>query len=577
VALDRFIDYTAESGMTWIALALLVALVLGASGPLGTYMYRVFEGQRTWLSPLLIPVEHVVYRCCRVDPKQEMTWKGYAFAILASALASTATLYALLRIQAWLPLNPQHFPNLSPDVAFNTAVSFMTTTDWQTYAGENAMSQLSQMCGLAWQNFVAGAAGLAAAIALFRGFSRAEISSLGNFWVDVTRALLHVLLPISIVGAVVLIACGVPDNFNAYTSARGLEGYTQLIPQGPIASQVIIKMLGGNGGGYTAAGAANPLENPSALSDFIQLLAMLIVPAGLIITFGRYVRQPRHGWTLLLAMTILIVLCFTGVWNSERAGNPNIAHLGLPAQSMEGKETRFGWAGSALSASVADGTTTGASNATFDSLTPMAGLVATIEMQLGEINYGGVGGGVTAIVMFAVLTVFICGLMVGRTPEYLGKRIERREITFVMLATISHPLVILIPAAIGAVLPAGLAALGNIGPHGFTEILYAFSSTAASNGSAFAGLSPTLFYNLSTAVVMFGGRFLSIIPALALAGAFVTRKANDHSSGQMSTSGVVFGGLVVAVILIVGALTFVPADALGPLADHLAMQRGTLY
>jgi K+-transporting ATPase ATPase A chain len=563
--------------MTWIALALLIAFVLGASGPLGTYMYRVFEGQRTWLSPLLVPLEHVVYRCCRVDPDREMTWKAYAFAILASALASTLTLYALLRAQAWLPLNPQHFPNLSPDVAFNTAISFMTTTDWQTYSGESAMSQLSQMCGLAWQNFVAGAAGLAAAVALFRGFSRAETSLLGNFWVDVTRALLYVLLPISVAGTIASIACGVPDNFNAYTAARGLEGYTQLIPQGPIASQVIIKMLGGNGGGYTAAGAANPLENPSALSDFIQLFVMLIVPGGLIITFSRYVRHPRHGWTLLLSTTVLIVACFAGVWSSERAGNPNLAHLGLPAQSMEGKETRFGWGGSAFSASVADGTTTGASNATFDSLTPMAGLVATTEMQLGEINYGGVGGGVTAIIMFAVLTVFICGLMIGRTPEYFGKRIEQREIAFVMLATISHPLIILIPAAIAIVLPAGLAALGNTGPHGFTEILYAFSSTAASNGSAFAGLSSTLFYNLSTAVVMFAGRFLSIIPALALAGAFASRKTNDRAIGQMSTSGALFGGLVIAVILVVGALTFVPADALGPLADHLAMRRGTLY
>lgn len=563
--------------MVWIEAGLLIALVLTASGPLGSYMHRVFEGGRTWLSPVMAPAERCVYRLCLVDPQREMTWMGYAFAILASALAGTAALYAILSTQQWLPLNRQHFPNLSPDVAFNTAISFMTTTDWQTYAGENAMSQLAQMAGLAWQNFVAGGVGLAAAIALFRGFARQESSRVGNFWVDLTRALLYVLVPIAVVGAIVLIACGVPQNFNPYTTARGLEGAAQLIPQGPIASQVIIKILGGNGGGYTAAGAANPLENPNALADFVQLFTMLIVPAALIITFGRYVRNMRHAWTLLLAMTALIVICLACVWGSERAGNPNLAHLGLPVQNMEGKETRFGWAGSAFSASIADGTTTGAGNSMFDSLTPLAGMASMIEMQLGEVDYGGVGGGVSGIILFAVLTVFLCGLMIGRTPEYLGKRIEQREIAFVMLATVAHPLVILIPAGIAAVLPAGLATLGNSGPHGFTEILYAFSSTAASNGSAFAGLGPNLFYNLTTSAVMFGGRFLSIIPALALAGALAARRTNDRALGQMTTSGAFFGGLLVAVVLVVGALTFIPADALGPLADQLAMQHGAPF
>jgi potassium-transporting ATPase potassium-binding subunit len=551
--------------MSWIGLGLLVALVLAASRPLGDYMFRVFEGNGHPLA-ILAPAERFVYRFCLIDSTCEMSWMSYGFAILASALASTIALFALLSTQQWLPLNPQHFPNLAPDVAFNTAVSFMTTTDWQAYAGENTMSQLSQMAGLAWQNFIAGGVGLAAAIALFRGFARTQTSRLGNFWVDLTRALLYVLLPISIAGAIALLACGVPQNFHAYSSARGLEGAAQLIPQGPIASQVVIKILGGNGGGYTAAGAANPLENPSALSDFIQLFLMLLVPAGLIVTFGYYVRRPRHGWTLLLAMTALIVVCFACVWSSERA-----------AQSMEGKEVRFGWSGSALSASVADGTTTGASNATFDSLTPLAGLAAMIEMQLGELNYGGVGGGVTGIIFFAVLTVFICGLMVGRTPEYLGKRIEQREISLVMLATIAHPLIILIPAATAAVIPAGLATLGNPGPHGLSEILYAFSSTAASNGSAFAGLGANLFYNLTTGAVMFGGRFLTIIPALALAGALAARKTNDQGLGQMSTSGPFFGGLVIVVVLVVGALTFIPADALGPLADQLALQRHMFF
>lgn len=563
--------------MVCIEAALLVALVLALSPPLGTYMYRVFEGQRTWLSPALAPIERAAYRCCGVDPEREMTWKSYAFAILSSAAASTVAVYALLRCQEWLPLNPQHFANLTPDVAFNTAISFMTTTDWQTYSGENAMSQFSQMAALAWQNFVAGGVGLAAAIALFRGFARQETTTVGNFWADLTRSLLYVLLPISVMGALALIACGVPQAFGAYTTAHGLEGAGQIIPRGPIASQVAIKILGGNGGGYTAAGAANPLENPNALSDFIQLLLMLIVPAALVVTFGRYVRNMRHAWTLLLSMTALVIVCLGCVWGAEHAGNPNFAHLGLPAQSMEGKETRFGWAGSAFSASIADGTTTGAANTTFDSLMPLSGLASMIEMQLGEINYGGVGGGAMGVIFFAVLTVFICGLMVGRTPEYLGKRIEQREISFVMLATIAHPLVILVPAAAAAVIRAGLSALGNAGPHGFTEILYAFSSTAASNGSAFAGLSVNLFYSFTTSAVMFGGRFLTIIPALALAGALAARKTNDRVSGQMSTSGAFFGGLVVAVILVVGALTFIPADALGPLADHLAMQRGTLY
>lgn len=563
--------------MVVIEAVVLIALVLGASIPLGNYMHRVFEGERTWLSAPMAPVEGFIYRFCRVRPDREMTWKAYAFAVLASAAASTGAVSILLQCQAWLPLNPQHFQNLSPDVAFNTAISFITTTDWQTYSGENAISQLSQMAGLAWQNFVAGAVGLAAAIALFRAFARQKTSLVGNFWVDLTRSLLYVLLPISVVGALAFVACGVPQSFGTYASVHGLEGAEQLIPRGPIASQVVIKILGGNGGGYTAAGGANPLENPSAFSDFMQVFLMLIVPAALILTFGRYVKNMRHAWTLLFAMTALIVICLACVWSAERAGNPNLTHLALPAQGMEGKETRFGWSGSAFSASISDGTTTGAANTTFDSLTPLAGLVAMIEMQLGEINYGGVGGGATGIIFFAVLTVFICGLMVGRTPEYLGKRIEHREIAFVMLATIAHPMIILVPAGIAAVLPAGLSALGNDGPHGFTEMLYAFSSTAASNGSAFAGLSASLFYNLTTSAVMFGGRFLTIVPALALAGALAARKTNDRVSGQMSTSGAFFGGLLIAVILVVGALTFIPADALGPLADHLAMQHGTLY
>lgn len=563
--------------MVWIEAGLLIILVLAASGPVASYMYRVFEGEQTFVSPFLAPVERAVYWFCRIDAGTEMSWKTYACAILASALASTATLYALLSTQQWLPLNPLHVSNLRPDVALNTAISFMTTTDWQTYAGENSMSQLAQMAGLAWQNFVAGAVGLAAALALFRGFTRQEASHVGNFWVDLTRSLLYVLLPMSIAGAVILIACGVPQSFNPYTAAKGLEGAAQLIPQGPIASQVMIKILGGNGGGYTAAGAANPLENPTAISDFVQLFAMLIVPAALILTFGKYVRNMHHAWTLLLTMTALIVVCLACVWGSERAGNPNLAHLDLPAQSMEGKETRFGWDGSAFSASIADGTTTGAANATFDSLEPLAGLASMIEMQLGELNYGGVGGGITGVIFFAVLTVFICGLMVGRTPEYLGKRIEQREITFVMLATIAHPLIILVPAGIAAVLGARLVALGNSGPHGYTEILYAFSSTAASNGSAFAGLGPNVFLNLMTTAVMFGGRFLTIIPALALAGALAARKTNDRTAGQMSTNGAFFGSLLIAIVLIVGALTFMPADALGPLADQLALQRGPLF
>jgi K+-transporting ATPase ATPase A chain len=561
----------------WLQAALIFALVCALVKPVGAYMARVFEGERVFLTPVVGPLERVVYRACRVDAQHEMGWKGYAFALIAFSLVSFVYLYALLRLQAFLPLNPQGFGNLAPDLAWNTAISFMTNTNWQFYSGESTLSSLSQTAGLAWHNFVSAATGIAIGIALIRALARRRMSTIGNFWVDLTRANLYVLLPLCIVGALVLLWQGVPQSFDAYPTATTIEGAAQTLPQGPMASQEIIKELGTNGGGFVNANSASPWENPTGLSNLIELVCMFLLGAALTYTFGRYVKDQRQGWVLFAAMTTLFAGGFLVVYWAEAAGNPAIHALGVMGANMEGKETRFGIAASALFATMTTDTSCGAVNAMHDSFTALGGLVPMFDMQLGEVVFGGAGSGFYGIIAFAVLTVFIAGLMVGRTPEYLGKKIERREVQLAILAALIVPVFALVPAAIASVLPAGLATLSNAGPHGFSEILYAYTSMANNNGSAFAGLGGNLWWNVSGGVVMLFGRIAIMIPMLALAGSLVRKQAVATTAGTFRTTSPTFVVLLIGVIVIVGALTFFPADALGPVVEHLLNQQGTLY
>jgi len=553
------------------------ALLLLAVKPLGGFIDDVFAGRRTLLTPVLAPLERLVYRACRVDPDREMSWQSYTFALLAVTVASVAFLYAVLRLQAFLPLNPQGFPSLAPDLAWNTAVSFATTTDWQFYSGENTMSYFSQMVALAWQNFVAAGVGLAVAIAFARGLARQKSGSIGNFWADLTRGILYVLLPLSFAFSLVFVAQGIPQNFHAYRNVATLDGATQAITGGPMASQESIKLLGGNGGGFVGANSSSPNENPTAFANLLELLAMFLIPAALTHTFGRIVRDSRQGWMLFWVMSALFVAGTLAATYAETAGNPVVRHLGVAGGNFEGKEVRFGVAGSGLSLAVATDSTTGAGNFTYDSLTPLGGLVALVNMQLGEVAFGGVGSGLFGMLAFVIITVFVAGLLVGRTPEYLGNKIERREITLAMLTLLVFPLSILAPAAAAALAPTGLAALGNAGPHGLSEILYAFSSSAASNGSAMAGLGASTFYDVALGTTMLVARFGAIVPTLALAGAFAAKPRNDATKGTMRTDTAFFGVLLVAVVAIVGALTFLPADALGPLVEHLLLRKGATF
>ena len=561
----------------WLQAALVFALVCVLVKPVGAYMARVFEGERVWLTPVAGPVERAVYRLARIRPEREMSWRGYAFAVIAFSLVSFAYLYALLRLQAFLPLNPQGFGNLAPDLAWNTAVSFMTNTNWQFYSGESTMSYLSQMAGLAWHNFVSAGAGIAICIALMRALARRKTSTIGNFWVDLTRACLYVLLPISFAGALLLLWQGVPQNFDAYPTATTLEGAKQSIPQGPMASQEIIKELGTNGGGFVNANSAAPWENPTGLSNLIELVAIFMLGAALTYTFGRYVKDQRQGWALFAAMTVLFAAGFTVAYAAEAAGNPAVHALGVLGGNLEGKETRFGVAASALFATMTTDTSCGAVNAMHDSFTALGGLVPLFNMQMGEVVFGGVGSGFYGIISYAILTVFIAGLMVGRTPEYLGKKIERKEVQLAMLAALVVPVFALLPAGIASVLPAGLSTLGNAGPHGFSEILYAFSSTVNNNGSAFAGLSGNAFWNVSTGVVMLFGRLAIMIPVLALAGSLVRKQSVASTAGTFRTTSPVFVALLIGVIVIVGALTFFPADALGPVVEQLLGAQGKVF
>jgi potassium-transporting ATPase potassium-binding subunit len=561
----------------WLQAIVFFLIILALTKPLGSYMARVFQGERTWLSPVLVPVERLIYRICGVREDEEMTWYAYALSMLAFSLIGLAYLYVLLRTQKWLPFNPAHIDNMTPDLAWNTAISFTTNTNWQFYSGETAMSYLSQMAGLAWHNFVSAAVGIAIAVAVVRGLVRTNIKTLGNFWVDLTRCSLYVLLPISIVIGLFLVSQGMPQNFHAYQSVKSIEGFAQTITGGPMASQEVIKELGTNGGGFVNANSASPNENPNPLTNLVELLLIFSLGASLTYMYGKMVKDTRQGWAIFTAMAILFFAGFTVAYWAEAAGNPMVHHLGAIGGNMEGKDCRFGVSASALFATVTTDTSCGAVNSMHDSFTALGGLIPLVDMQLGEIVFGGVGSGLYGMIVFVVLTVFIAGLMVGRTPEYLGKKIERREVQFAILAALVTPVLCLVPTAIAAVLPAGLATLNNGGPHGFSEILYAFTSTNANNGSAFAGLGPNLFYNLLTGVNMMFGRFAVAVPALALAGALAGKKAVPESAGTFTTHSGIFVALLIGVIVIVGALTFLPADSLGPIVEHLLMLQGKTF
>jgi len=556
---------------------LFFALVLACVKPLGIYMARVFERERTFLDPILVPVERLIYRLGGVHPDREQHWTTYTAAMLLFNVAGLLVLYFIQRVQHLLPLNPQALPAISEDSSFNTAVSFTSNTNWQSYVPESTMSYLTQMAGLTFHNFVSAATGIALAIALVRGFARAETKTIGNFWVDLVRCTLWILLPICVLLTPVLVWQGVPQNLNPYTTAKTVEGADQTIAQGPVASQEIIKELGTNGGGFFNANSAHPYENPTPLTDLLEMVSIFAISAALTYTFGRMVRDQRQGWALFAAMAVLFFAGVSVAYWAEASGNPAFAKLGIdPAGgNMEGKEVRFGLANSALWATVTTDTSCGAVNSMHDSFTPLGGMIPMINMQLGEVVFGGVGSGLYGMLLFAVLSVFIAGLMVGRTPEYLGKKIEAKEVTMAVLAILVVEGSILGFTALASVTPAGLAGPLNKGPHGFSEILYAYSEGAGNNGSAFAGISAnTVFYNLTIGLDMLFGRFLMIIPTIAIAGSLVKKKLVPASSGTFPTTGALFVALVVGVILIVGGLTFFPALALGPIVDHLYMVTG---
>ncbi len=561
----------------WLQAVVFFLIVLALTKPIGLYMVRVFEGGRTWFSPVLRPIETVIYRLGGVREDEEMTWYAYALSMLAFSVIGLAYLYILLRTQKWLPLNPQHFDNMAPDLAFNTAISFVTNTNWQFYSGESAMSYLSQMAGLAWHNFVSAATGIAIAVAVVRGVVRTTVKTLGNFWVDLVRCSLYILLPASIVIGLFFVWQGMPQNFHAYQDVKSLEGFSQSITGGPMASQEIIKELGTNGGGFVNANSSSPNENPNPLTNLVELVLIFSLGAGLTYMYGKMAKDTRQGWAIFSAMAIIFFVGFTTAYWAEAAGNPLVHQLGVAGGNMEGKECRFGVSASALFATVTTDTSCGAVNAWHDSFMPLGGLVPLVNMQLGEIIFGGVGSGLYGMIVFVVLTVFIAGLMVGRTPEFLGKKIERREVQFAILAALVTPVLCLVPTAIAAVIPAGLATLNNAGPHGFSEILYAFTSTNANNGSAFGGLGPNVFYNLTTGVNMMFGRFAVAIPALALAGALAGKKAVPEGPGTFTTHSPIFVALLIGVIVIVGALTFLPADGLGPIVEHLLLLQGKTF
>ncbi len=598
----------------WAQILVYSLLLLAVTKPLGSYMARVFAGERTFLSPVLGPVERLLYRLFGVDEQEEMRWTTYALAMLAFSLVAMLFTYALLRLLGLLPFNPMGFSTgsapsfataMTPDLAFNTSASFTTNTNWQAYGGEGTISYLSQMLALAFHNRVSAAVGMACALALIRGFARRSATGVGNFWADLTRTTLYVLLPICFVYALFLVSQGAIQNLAHYTTAATLEGAEQTIAQGPVASQEVIKMLGINGGGFFNANSAHPFENPTPLTNFVQMFSIFLIPAGLVYTFGKMVGDTRQGWAIWAAMYVLF---FTGVltaYGFESAGNPNLARQGAELSTAqlgdlggnkEGKEVRFGLANSALFATITTDASCGAVNSMHDSFTPLGGLVPLLNIQLGELIFSGVGAGLYGMVVFVVLTVFIAGLMVGRTPEYVGKKIEQKEVKMAMLYVLAAAASILVFTAIGSVLDlpekSALNRVGvsetyygptykninNSGPHGLSEILYAYSSGTGNNGSAFAGITVnTPFYNLTVGLAMLIGRFLLMVPMLALAGSLAAKKHTPPSSGTFPTHGGLFVTLLVGVVLIVGALTFFPVLSLGPIVEHFQMNGGRLF
>src|SRR5262245_2602839 len=568
----------------WVQILLFAVLIFAITKPLGRYMFRVFEADQQPLPRFFGPIERLLYRLCGIDPKQGQDWKAYTIALLVFSGVTLLVTYGIQRLQQILPLNPQNFGAVAPDLAFNTAVSFTTNTNWQAYTGESTMSYLAQMAGLAWHNFMSAAVGIGVALALARGITyrlRPEApKTIGNFWVDLVRATVYVLLPISIPVALLLVSQGVIQNFSSYIEVTTLEGAKQTLAMGPVASQEIIKELGTNGGGFFNANSAHPFESANPLTNLIEMLLIFSIPAALTYTYGRMARDQRQGWVLFAAMALIFVVGGSVAYYSEAQGNPVMRSMAVDqgAGNWEGKEMRFGIANSALFATVTTATSCGAVNSMHDSFTALGGLVPLANIQLGELIFGGVGAGLYAMLIYVLLSVFIAGLMVGRTPEYLGKKIESREVKLSMLYVLIFPLLILYYAGWSVVAPYGVSSLNNAGAHGLSEILYAYSSAAGNNGSAFAGLNAnTLWFNVSLGITMLAGRFLMIVPALAIAGSLVGKKVVPASLGTFPTNGVLFTVLLVSVVIIVGALTFFPALSLGPIVEHFVAQNGKVF
>ncbi|MDA8443041.1 MAG: potassium-transporting ATPase subunit KdpA [Peptococcaceae bacterium] len=556
----------------------IVVLIILAI-PLGRYMAKVFEGDKTFMDKAIGPLERLIYHICGIDAAQEMNWREYALSLLTFNLFGIILLFLLQLLQGHLPFDPQGFGAPHLTTAINTAVSFVTNTNWQSYAGESSLSYLTQMAGMTVQNFVSAATGIAVVVALIRGLSRRQANSIGNFWVDLTRSVLWILLPLSVVGAVLLASQGVIQNLSPYLTVHTLQGANQTLAMGPVASQEAIKELGTNGGGFFNANSAHPFENPTPFSNFLEMLFILLIPAGLTFSYGKMLKDVKQGRVLFVTMLVLFLLMLGTTYGSELAGNPQISKLGIIGSSvMEGKEVRFGVVNSALFATVTTATSCGAVNAMHDSLTPLGGLPPLLQMMLGEVVFGGVGTGLYSILIFVILTVFIVGLMVGRTPEYLGKKIEGFEMKMAILAVLIPSASILLGSALASVIPAGTSSIANPGPHGLSEIIYAFASSSANNGSAFAGLNvSTPFYNLALALAMLVGRFGVILPVLAIAGSMAHKKIATAGAGTFATTGGLFSGLLAGVILIVGALTFFPALALGPIVEQLLMWSGKAF
>jgi len=562
----------------WVQILLYCAIIVAITPVLGAYMTRVFSGERTFLAPVLRPVEKAIYWAGGVDETREQNWLVYTVAMLLFHVGGFLILYVVQRVQAGLPFNPAEQSAVAPDLSFNTAISFITNTNWQNYGGEGTMSYLTQMLGLTHQNFLSAATGIVLALALIRGFARHSGKTVGNFWVDITRCTLYVLIPICVPYALFLVWQGMPQTLGAYVDATTLDGAKQSIAVGPVASQVAIKMLGTNGGGFFNANAAHPFENPTALSNFVQMISIFALGASLTNVFGRMVGNQRQGWAVLAVMGVLFIAGVAVCYWAEAHGNDILNAMGLTGGNMEGKEVRFGIVASALFAVITTAASCGAVNAMHDSFTALGGMIPLINIELGEIIVGGVGAGMYGMLLFVIVSIFIAGLMVGRTPEYVGKKIEAKEVKMAMLAILVLPLMYLGWTAVATVNPQAVSQVNNNGPHGFSEILYLYTSSTGNNGSAFAGISAnTMFFNITGAVAMFVGRFWMIIPTMAIAGSLVAKKSVPASAGTFPTTGGLFVGLVVGVIVIVGGLTFFPALALGPLVEQFAMRAGTVF